>query len=140
MFYDFPIAIPPNTVESAPFEVEAKLTHGVIHRLEVEFPDWHWGQTDVRILLGSFQLWPSNPGGSFSSNNHAITWNDYYPLVRRPYTLTLQGWNSDDTFTHTVTVRIGILPLTVADHVYGRLKPVDLAKLRKDFGLDEGER
>jgi hypothetical protein len=138
VFYNFPVVIPANTTEDDPYEVDAPLTHGVIHRLEVEFPDWHRGQTHARILHRGFQLWPSNPQSDFSSNDHTIVWNDYYPLLDRPFGLRLIGWNSDDTFPHTVTVRIGVLPVKVAEHLFGRMKNTDLSQLRKSFNLDEG--
>jgi hypothetical protein len=140
VFYSFPITIPPNTTQGEPLEIEAPLAHGVIHRLEIGFPDWHWGQTHVYILHKSHQLWPSNPGGSFSSNDHAITFNDYYPLLDKPFQLRIFGWNEDDAFPHTVTVGLGLLPLKVAEHLYGRISPPDLSKLRQAFGLPKGSK
>lgn len=135
MFYNFPLTLTLGTAEASLEEEEAKLTHGVIHRLEIEFPAGCSGLAHLRILHLDHQLWPTNPGGNFASDNHVIIIDDYYQLYDGPYTLKLQGWNEDETYDHTVTVRIGILPQAVAEHIYGKLTRTELKTLREAFGL-----
>lgn len=135
MFYDFALTIPANTTEASPLEEVVKVTHGVLHRVEIAFPAGCAGLAHLVILHWGFQLYPTNPGGSFASDDYTIPIDDYFELFFAPYTLKLRGYNEDDTYSHTITVRIGVLPEDVAAHVYGKRKKVDRAKLYEAFGL-----
>lgn len=110
MFYDYSLTIPANTTEASPTEQEINLTHGVIHRLEVEFPPGCAGLAHLVIDRFGHQLWPTNPESSFASDAHIIGFNEYHELFESPYELRLRGWNEDDSYPHEITVRIGILP------------------------------
>ncbi len=109
MFYDFAITVSANTAKAAPTTQELKLTHGVIHRVEVEFPAGCAGLVHCGLLQGIHQLWPTNPDGSFASDDYVIAIYEDYELATEPYVVKFVGWNLDDTYDHTVTVRIGVL-------------------------------
>ena len=113
MFYDFSFTIPPDTSKYPLYTKEAKLTHGIIHRVEIGFPKGCAGLVHIRIKKGLFQVWPLNHDGDFNSDNYTIAFNEYYELLTEPYLLTLHGWNLDDSFPHTLEIRIGILPINV---------------------------
>lgn len=113
MYYDFSLTIPANTAAAAPTEQQVKLTHGIIHRVEIGFPAGCAGLVHLQIYEGGHQVWPTNKDGSFNTDNYTIPINDFYELFRRPHTLTLSGWNLDDTYGHTLEVRFGILPARV---------------------------
>ena len=110
MFYDFSFTIPANTSQDSPKRYKCKLTHGVIHRIEIGFPPGCAGLAGLKINEGLHQLWPTNPEGAFNTDGYTIVINEYYELYRAPYMLTLIGWNDDDTYPHTLEVRFGILP------------------------------
>ena len=110
MYYDVSFTIPANTAEATPEELRVKLTHGVIHRVEIGFPAGCAGLAHLQIREGGHQAWPTNPDGSFNTDDYTIPIDDYYELFEEPYTLTLTGWNLDDTYDHTLEVRIGVLP------------------------------
>ena len=135
MFYEFPLAIAVGKTELAPETQEVKLTQGLIHRLEVEFPDGCTGLVHVAVLWLDHQVWPTNPGEYFTSNNHVIIVDDYFELYEAPYILKIVGWTEALLYPHTVTVRIGVLPKAVAEHVYGKMSKSDIATLREAFGL-----
>jgi hypothetical protein len=113
VYYDVSFTIPANTAESAPQEEQVKLTHGVLHRVEIGFPSGCAGLAHLQLWRGGHQVWPTNPGGSFNTDDYTIPIDDYYELFEEPYILTLVGWNLDDTYNHTLEVRFGILPLSV---------------------------
>lgn len=110
MYYEFDLFLPPSTPEYTPVRKDVKLTHGVIHRIEVGFPAGCAGLAHVSIYQGANQLWPTNPDGSFATDNWVIVINEFYELTQPPYTLTLVGWNFDTVFPHTPKIRFGILP------------------------------
>ncbi len=113
MFYDFSFTIPANTPEKTPEKLKCKLTHGIIHRVEVGFPAGCAGLVHLQIRQGLHQVWPTNPEGSFRADRYTIAFNEHLEFTRKPYILTLSGWNLDDTYPHTLEVRIGILPSEV---------------------------
>ena len=110
MYYDVSFTIPANTAKIAPEEQHVKLTHGVIHRVEIGFPSGCAGLAHLQIYEGGHQVWPANRQGSFNTDDYTIPIDDHYELFEEPYILTLVGWNLDDTYDHTLEVRFGILP------------------------------
>ena len=135
MFYKQSITVPPLTPESTPVEIDMPICNGVIHRVEIEFEKWCANLLHIRILRFRQQIFPSTPAEWFEADGETISWNDYFEVFEEPYTLHVQGWSQDDFFEWTARVRVGILPRTIAEHVYGRLTPVDRKKLRQAFGL-----
>ena len=109
MFYAWAIAVPKNTAESAPVEQVMKLTQGVVTRVEVQFPDGCDGLAHCRILQGGHQLWPTLPSTSLVSSGYTIVIDENHELTGEPFEFKAQCWNLDDTFPHTLYVRVGIL-------------------------------
>ena len=117
MFYVKPLVIPAHTTEANPLREELALTYGIINRVEVEFPIGCAGLAHVYVLYHEFQLYPSNPDSSFAGDGFTIAFDDNFPIVETPHVVDIVGWNEDDTFDHTVTIRINVkLPeVTLAD-------------------------
>jgi hypothetical protein len=110
MFYEFGITIPANTPASAPVIADLPMTAGKITHVFVQFPAGHLGLTHIFIRDGLFQVWPSNQGADFSTSDETIGWLEEYPLGDPPYDLQAYAWNLDDTYQHTITVRIELQP------------------------------
>jgi len=119
MIYEFPLTVTTANTEAAPALDEVKLTHGVINRVEVEFPAGCVGLIHVAIEHMGHQAWPSNPGGSFNSDDHVVSFDDYYVFTTTPYKLKLKGWSEGTSFSHTARIRIGLIPESVAEKLYG---------------------
>ena len=109
MFYDFAILVPVNTSESSPAEQDLKLTHGIIHRIEVQFPIGTLALAHCRLEHHSFGELPTNPSGSFATDGYTIPIDEYLEFFAEPYIIRATCWNDDDTYPHTITVRIGML-------------------------------
>lgn len=132
MLYEFDLTIPANTLPSAPLKLDVVLDAGVITGVQVQIPNGCVGLTHARVYDGNHQLWPSNPDNDFKGSGHVLDWRESYPLEREPFSLTLVGWNNDDTYQHTITFRFelaaitdvvpedeGQQPLTLADILAG---------------------
>jgi hypothetical protein len=139
MIYDFPITVAITNTEGAPEVSEIKLTHGVIHRLEVEFPAGQVGLIHVAVDHMGHQVWPSNPGGSFASDDHVVAFDDYYPLLSAPYKLKIRAWTDGTTYSHVVKVRLGLLPESLAKKRFGTISAADQARITTELmaGLTE---
>jgi hypothetical protein len=113
MIFVFPLTLPANTPETAKQKTVLALARGKITRVMVEFPPGHAGLTHIGINRGLFQLWPANQSATFRSSNETIIWEEEYSLDTPPYNLDAYAWNEDDTYEHTITVRIVIAPVAV---------------------------
>jgi len=124
MFYAFPITIPANTPETAKLETVLNLSAGNITRVNIEFPAGHVGLTHISINRGLHQLWPTNPDAALSSSNETIAWEEEYVLDDQPYLLHAYAWNEDDTYEHTITVRIELHELPAQTSILDTLKGI----------------
>jgi hypothetical protein len=113
VIYVFPLTLPANTPEAAKLKTVLPLTAGKVTRVMVEFPAGHVGLTHLHINRGLFQVWPVNPDASFKSSNETIIWEEEYDLDTPPYQFEAYAWNEDDTYEHTITVRIALEALEV---------------------------
>jgi len=109
VFYDFAIKVPANTTEASPLKTTLKLTKGIIHRVEVQFPIGTRALAHCRIKRAGYQVWPTNRGGSFASDGYTIPIDENYELLHEPMGLIAICWNDDDTFPHTIDIRVGLL-------------------------------
>ena len=109
MFYDFAITIPAGTTEANPVEQVLELTHGIIHRVEVEFRSGTDFRVACRIYRFEHQIYPTNPDGDFRGDGRAIVFDDHYELLDEPYTLRVEGYSPTASYEHTIYIRIGIL-------------------------------
>lgn len=109
MFYDFAVTIPHGRTKASPLEQVLKLTHGIIHRVEIEFPAGCRGYASLVLKHEEHQLYPTNPDEAFNGEGYTIPIDDYFPLTTEPYSLKAVGWAPDAIYDHTITVRVGIL-------------------------------
>ena len=119
MFYDFAVTIPAGRTENSPVEQTLKLTKGIIHRVEIEFPAGCKGYAHLVLLHEGHQLYPTNPDEDFNANGYTIPIDDYFPLDTAPYSLKAVGWSPDAEYDHTITVRVGILPEEILSPLFG---------------------
>lgn len=109
MEYVFRLTIPANTAKADAESLTCQLTYGTIGRVAVAFPPGPKGLAHLVIYRYEHQLWPTNPEESFAWDNYTIEFDEEFALTERPYTLSIRGWNEDDTYEHTVTVRFQLL-------------------------------
>jgi len=119
MFYDYSITVPANTAESSPVTQYLKLTRGIIHRVEVQFPIGASALMRCKIFYHEWQAFPTNPDGYFASDGYVIPIDDYYKIDSEPFDLKVLVWNLDDTYQHILTVRVGLLRY---EDIQGRLE------------------
>lgn len=108
MFYSFDLTIPASTTEAAAVTQRALLPPGTVRQVDVMIPRGHAGLSHVKVMRGANQVWPTNPDGNFNGDDVVITWPEDYDLDDAPFFFVLRAWNEDDTFAHTVTVRVAM--------------------------------
>ena len=110
MMYSYAITVPPNTAYADPVIEEVKLPAGLISHVEVEFPAGCAGLVHVVVTEGLHQVWPTNPEGDLASDGYVIPWDEHIEITEPTLRLEAVVWSDDDTYAHTVTVRITVLP------------------------------
>jgi len=114
-FYEFDVTAPANTPVNNPTQGLARLQRGVIVQWEIAIPPGVQGLTGSYVRRGGHQIVPANPDGYLKGDDDRIVWEDSYQLLDEPLTLALLTWNLDDSFPHTITFRINVLPLAEAE-------------------------
>lgn len=109
MFYDYTLTVTPDDSQDEPASVELKLTKGVIHRVELDFPIGTRSRVHVQIYRGGHQLFPTNPDGDIASDGHVVAWDEHQELDDEPLTLVAKGWSTADTYSYDIAIRIGLL-------------------------------
>jgi hypothetical protein len=74
--------------------------------VSLTFPAGCSGLVGVRILRGPLQLYPLTVGEWIISDDETVHFPADFELDERPYTLTLEGYNIDEAYNHTVSVSI----------------------------------
>jgi len=109
MIFEVRLTVPAGTAKSAPSRLEITVTRGVITRFGWFWPPGTEQLGHAVIRYQGRQLIPQNPDEDMTDDGLGPVFDTYLPLRSRPYRLTLEAWNDDDTYPHTVTVRFALV-------------------------------
>jgi len=122
MIYDFPITVPAGTTAAAPLVTPVKLTRGIVHKFELEFPSGCAYTVFAQIKRGSHQVWPVNPGGYFCSEGFAISFDEYLEVAADANEFQVYTWSPSAAYAHVLKLRFGIIESDTALFVLKVLK------------------
>lgn len=63
----------------------------------------------MQVFDGSFQIYPANPEETFACDDYTISFEDRYLVGAKPGVLKMYGYNEDDTYEHTIQLRVGLV-------------------------------
>ena len=109
MIYLKQITTPANTSASSPKKTVMKISGGLVYRLEIEFPPGPYGLLHCYIKDGNYQVWPSDNSVDFVGDNSKIAFDDLYLKTIPPLTFDIFTYNLDDTYEHTLIIRLGVV-------------------------------
>lgn len=110
MFFAFEDTVPANTTRASSRKTTLKLAKGIAHRVDIHFPIGCSGLVHCVVYIGSHQLWPYNPSGYFTADGETISFPEWIEFTKQETKVVWETWNEDDTYDHTLILRIGILP------------------------------
>lgn len=122
MFYSWPIVVGAGNVESNKAVISMPMSSGIIHQVDILFPDTCDHDIRVQVFDASFQLWPSNRNGSVRGDATVISFRDFYEMGVNSNILTGIAWLTDAAKASTIWIHIGVLPRDI-------LQPFSLAEL-----------
>jgi len=109
MYYVADILTPLNTAKVNALSTKLKVSSGFVYQVELEFPAGCAGLLYCLVKKGGVQIWPSSNDVWFRSSGHIISFPEAYPIITAPFELNIFTYNLDDTYDHTVIVRVGLL-------------------------------
>ncbi len=110
MYYAWNFTLAADKTEATKTKAVLYLEKGTIVRCEIMFPAGCCGLVYVHINQALHQVYPKNPEYQYIGNGETIISSDEYEIKETPYQLEFYGWNTDDTYNHTITVRIQLVP------------------------------
>ena len=129
MFYSWLIAVAAENTAANKAAIAMPMSAGVIHQVDIMFPDTCNHNIRVQVFDASLQLWPSNRGGSVRGDAAVISFRDFHEM--NPANNDLKGfaWWEDTETAATIWINIGVLPRSI-------LQPFSLAELLRAVQRD----
>lgn len=126
MLFVFNISTPANTAATAKVKTILKVAYGIVHRVEIQFPPGPAGLLHLQIRDALHQVWPFNSDADFASHNVNISFREFIPVLVEPFEFQAYTWNLDDTYAHSVIIRLGILhPRVIAPWMLSFTERID---------------
>ena len=122
MFYSWPITVVAANTVLSKAEIEMPMSAGVIHQVDILFPDDCDHNIRVQVFDASFQLWPSNRNGTIRGDACVISFRDFYEMRTDNNILKAFAWWEGTSTEQTIWLQIGVLPRSI-------LQPFSLAEL-----------
>ncbi len=117
------------------------VTKGLVYKVDFYFPPGPSGLLGVAVFDGSFQVWPSSVGEWFTSDNETIRFDDMYLKESAPYQFDIYTYNNDETFDHSLSVRVGLVSKEVFLARFLPTKGFDyMAELTRKLQLEQEQR
>ena len=130
MFYAWNFTLLANKTEAAKTKQELYMEKGTVTKCEIVFPVGCANLVFIHINDALHQVYPKSPDYKFIGDGAVISCNDEYEIKEQPFTLQFHGWNTDELYNHTITVRIQLVPAKEILHrVVGEV--MRITKLRR---------
>jgi len=110
MFYAWNFKLTHDKSEAAKTKHVLHLEKGTIVRSEIVYPVGCANLVFVHIDDALHQVYPKDPTYKFIGDGVTIVCTDEYEIKEEPFTLQFHGWNTDEIYDHTITVRIQLVP------------------------------
>ena len=110
MLYSNQITVSANTTETNPSKTQFIVNRGIVYRVWVSFPPGSVGLLKLRILHEGHPFIPVNKDAFIRGDDYVFELPMFYEIKEEPQQITIEAWNDDDTYSHSVDVMILILP------------------------------
>ena len=131
--HEVEFTIPVGVTREAPLRKEVTLPRGIVEELDVIFPPGPVGLVGVRVFRGLHQVVPARYADWLIGEDITFTHRTPVELLSEPYVLTLEGYNEDEVYDHTVIFRFTVRspePDT-EEQILAELQKIPVEDLRK---------
>lgn len=126
MFYSIDETIPPNTLADDPVRIDFPVSHGVLRFIDIR---WRWGSADLcgsRLLYHEDMVCPLSRVEWIPSFQTPVQFDEFYSIDTPPYHLTLEAYNTDESWSHTIWV--GVIVMTEESLYYEAMVMGDILR------------
>ena len=123
--YQVELTLPIDGVLGNQIQFELGVNAGLLEDFYVVFPGGHAGLTHVRVIQEGSQVIPFNNLGYLTGDNLVYIFRPRTMIIGSGIPLIFSGYNTDDTYPHTVYFTFDIKPA----------EPSALGSLRSRLGL-----
>jgi len=110
MLYARHITVTANTAEATLERTQFKVSKGFIYRAWINFPAGCAGLVKLRILHEGHPILPINKDAYINFDNYIFEVPLYFELKDEPYLITVEAWNEDEVYNHTIDLNLLVLP------------------------------
>jgi len=110
MLYSKQITLSAGKTESTSTKTYFKVNKGVISDVWVTFPAGCAGLVKMRIYHEGHPFLPVNKDNYLRGDNYTFRFPVMFEILEEPMRLTVEAWNEDATYNHTVDIMFLILP------------------------------
>ncbi len=110
MLYSKHVLFPAGKTELTKTIEHFHINKGWIYRAWLIFPPGCAGLVKVRVLHQGHPIIPVNKSDYVKADNYTFELPMYYEAPTEPFRVTFEGWNEDDTYDHTITLMLLVLP------------------------------
>ncbi len=111
MLVTYSLPLPPNGSAANLTSLDVEYPPGVVTRVKVTMPSGCAGLVHFRVRKALHQLWPYNDGAWFEEDDLKEDFEEELDLSAEPHILVLEGYNEDDTYSHTPVIKLVIMPV-----------------------------
>lgn len=108
------LTIPAQTGKGQPTSGFVVLPVGTINQVSVLFPPGVVGLVGLRCYVNEFPVVPVSADGWLVGNAETVRWSEWIRLMPTEREFVGYGYNLDDTYDHTLYIRINVEPLSAA--------------------------
>ena len=113
MLYSKQILLELGKTEATATKSYFKVNKGVISNIWVTFPPGCAGLVKLRIYSEGHPFVPVNQDNYIRGDGYTFQFPIMFEILEEPMLLTVEGWNEDETYSHTIDVLFLILPKNV---------------------------
>ena len=113
MLYSKQITIAASTTQANASKSYFKVNKGVISNMWITFPAGCAGLVKLRIYYEGHPFIPVNQDNYLRGDNITFQFPVMFEITEEPMRLTVEAWNEDATYSHTIDVMFLILPKNV---------------------------
>jgi len=110
MLYSKQITLTEGKTEATATKRYFKVNKGVISNIWITFPAGCAGLVKMRIYHEGHPFVPVNQDNYIRGDNYTFQFPVMYEITEEPMILTVEAWNEDATYEHTIDILFLILP------------------------------
>lgn len=109
MLHSVHVTFPYGQTEATATFRRFKVNRGIIHQIFVTFPPGCCGLVKFRIYHEGHPILPSTKTEYIYGDDYTFPFFVFHPILTEPQLITIEGWNEDSVYNHTLQFLFSIV-------------------------------